>query len=137
MSSRANRPFTKVVVIGAGFSGLTMACQLQRRLNCNDYVIYDRSPAPGGTWWANKCSLASLHQASKTVDTNTIKKTQDAPSISQLFSIACRLPRIPSSPKYSPHRPRSWNISTTLRQSSMCLNISLLIWSGRELAGRG
>lgn len=50
-----NRPFSKVIVIGAGFSGLATACQLQRKLNCDDYTIYDRSAAPGGAWWANKC----------------------------------------------------------------------------------
>ncbi|RAL00084.1 flavin-containing monooxygenase [Aspergillus ibericus CBS 121593] len=43
-----------VVIIGAGFSGLTMACQLQRKLNHFDYVIYERSAEIGGTWWANK-----------------------------------------------------------------------------------
>ncbi|KAL5041455.1 hypothetical protein BDW71DRAFT_201369 [Aspergillus fruticulosus] len=32
-----------VVIIGAGFSGLTMACQLQWKLNHFDYVIYERS----------------------------------------------------------------------------------------------
>jgi len=45
----------KVAIIGAGFSGLAMACQLQRKLNCDDYVIYERSSSPGGAWWANKC----------------------------------------------------------------------------------
>ncbi|KAJ5420718.1 hypothetical protein N7465_003237 [Penicillium sp. CMV-2018d] len=45
---------SKVLIIGAGFSGLATACQLRREHNCDDYVIYDRSPAPGGTWWANK-----------------------------------------------------------------------------------
>ncbi|KAJ5760001.1 hypothetical protein N7520_007157 [Penicillium odoratum] len=54
MTSPEKRPFTKVVIIGAGFSGLAMACQLQAKLHCNDYVIYDRAAAPGGAWWANK-----------------------------------------------------------------------------------
>ncbi|KAJ5485954.1 hypothetical protein N7530_000254 [Penicillium desertorum] len=45
---------SKVLIIGAGFSGLATACQLRREHNCDDYVIYDRSSAPGGTWWANK-----------------------------------------------------------------------------------
>ncbi|KAK4862116.1 hypothetical protein LT330_003254 [Penicillium expansum] len=49
-----NKTFSKVLIIGAGFSGLATACQLKREHNCDDYVIYDRSPAPGGTWWANK-----------------------------------------------------------------------------------
>ncbi|KAJ5364366.1 uncharacterized protein N7496_010079 [Penicillium cataractarum] len=54
MASFDKRPVTNVIVIGAGFSGLAMACQLQRKLNCDDYTIYDRSSAPGGAWWANK-----------------------------------------------------------------------------------
>lgn len=54
MAFIGKRPFTKVVVIGAGFSGLTMVCQLQIKLNCDEYVIYDRGSAPGGAWWANK-----------------------------------------------------------------------------------
>ncbi|OQD99613.1 hypothetical protein PENSOL_c006G05907 [Penicillium solitum] len=49
-----NKTSSKVLIIGAGFSGLATACQLRRDHNCDDYVIYDRSPAPGGTWWANK-----------------------------------------------------------------------------------
>ncbi|OQD63401.1 hypothetical protein PENPOL_c009G01734 [Penicillium polonicum] len=49
-----NKTSSKVLIIGAGFSGLATACQLRREHNCDDYVIYDRSPAPGGTWWANK-----------------------------------------------------------------------------------
>jgi hypothetical protein len=49
------RPFTKVIIVGAGFSGLGMACQLQRMLKCHDYVIYDRSLEIGGTWSVNTC----------------------------------------------------------------------------------
>ncbi|CAI7661175.1 unnamed protein product [Penicillium viridicatum] len=49
-----NKSSSKVLIIGAGFSGLATACQLRREHNFDDYVIYDRSPAPGGTWWANK-----------------------------------------------------------------------------------
>ncbi|KAJ5682801.1 hypothetical protein N7462_005966 [Penicillium macrosclerotiorum] len=54
MDFTITKPPTKVMIIGAGFSGLTMACQLQLKLNCYDYIIYDRYAAPGGTWWANK-----------------------------------------------------------------------------------
>lgn len=48
-------PFVKVMVIGGGFSGLAMGCQLKKQLNCDDFVIYDRAAKCGGTWWANKC----------------------------------------------------------------------------------
>ncbi|KAL4961387.1 flavin-containing monooxygenase [Aspergillus stella-maris] len=53
-SGSQTKRFNDVVIIGAGFSGLTMACQLQRKLNHYNYAIYDRSAEMGGTWWANK-----------------------------------------------------------------------------------
>ncbi|KAL2861236.1 flavin-containing monooxygenase [Aspergillus lucknowensis] len=46
--------YSQVVIIGAGFSGLTMACQLQNQLKEFDYTIYERSKEVGGTWSANK-----------------------------------------------------------------------------------
>ncbi|KAF5696560.1 flavin-binding monooxygenase [Fusarium globosum] len=46
-------PPTKVIIIGAGFSGVTMACNLQLHLGIDDYCIYDRSPQIGGAWYAN------------------------------------------------------------------------------------
>ena len=36
-----------VAIIGAGFSGINIACQLQRKLGVTDYVIYDRHPTLG------------------------------------------------------------------------------------------
>ncbi|CAG8163427.1 unnamed protein product [Penicillium nalgiovense] len=54
MASFEKMSSSKVLIIGAGFSGLATACQLRRELNCDDYIIYDRSSAPGGTWWANR-----------------------------------------------------------------------------------
>ncbi|KAJ5866093.1 hypothetical protein N7534_000646 [Penicillium rubens] len=50
MVSFEKRISSKVLIIGAGFSGLATACQLRREHNCDDYVIYDRSSSPGGTW---------------------------------------------------------------------------------------
>lgn len=49
------RPFSTVIIIGAGFSGLTMSCQLERCLNLHDFCIYDRLDGIGGTWLANTC----------------------------------------------------------------------------------
>lgn len=48
--------YSDVVIIGAGLSGIDMACQLQRQLHVRDYVIYDRAQELGGVWAANKCS---------------------------------------------------------------------------------
>ena len=47
--------YSEVVIIGAGLSGIDMACQLQRQLNVTDYMIYDRAAELGGAWAANKC----------------------------------------------------------------------------------
>lgn len=49
--------YSDVVIIGAGFSGINLACQLRRKLGFTDYVIYDRAPSFGGTWAANTCEL--------------------------------------------------------------------------------
>ncbi|KAJ5751408.1 uncharacterized protein N7511_008373 [Penicillium nucicola] len=54
------RLYSDVVIIGAGLSGINMACQLQRQLRISDYVIYDRARELGGAWAANKypgCSV--------------------------------------------------------------------------------
>lgn len=50
-------PFKKVIIIGAGFSGLAMACQIKRKLKSDEFTIYDRAPGFGGTWQANTCAL--------------------------------------------------------------------------------
>lgn len=57
MASGTFCSFPKVIIVGAGFSGLAMACQLKRELKCDDFVIYDRDAGFGGTWLANKCII--------------------------------------------------------------------------------
>ncbi|KAF8861472.1 FAD/NAD(P)-binding domain-containing protein [Acephala macrosclerotiorum] len=47
------RSFSTVAIIGAGFSGLGIACQLKRKLNFTDFVIFERSSGLGGTWRSN------------------------------------------------------------------------------------
>ncbi|KAF7985934.1 hypothetical protein HWV62_43862 [Athelia sp. TMB] len=47
-------PRTRVIIVGAGFSGIAMGAQLQQQLHLDEYVIYERSPEIGGTWWANQ-----------------------------------------------------------------------------------
>jgi NADPH-dependent glutamate synthase beta subunit-like oxidoreductase len=47
--------YSDVVIIGAGFSGINVACQLQRQLGVSDFTIYDRADEIGGAWAANKC----------------------------------------------------------------------------------
>jgi cation diffusion facilitator CzcD-associated flavoprotein CzcO/acetyl esterase/lipase len=43
----------EVLVMGAGMSGLCMAVQL-KRAGRHDFVILEKSPGLGGTWWDNR-----------------------------------------------------------------------------------
>ncbi|KAF2676476.1 FAD/NAD(P)-binding domain-containing protein [Lentithecium fluviatile CBS 122367] len=43
----------QVVIIGGGFGGLAMACELKRKLGFHDFVIYERDAGLGGTWYHN------------------------------------------------------------------------------------
>ncbi|KAH6867791.1 hypothetical protein B0T10DRAFT_596336 [Thelonectria olida] len=43
----------KVIIIGAGFGGIGMACQLKRKLGCTDFCLMERQSGIGGTWWIN------------------------------------------------------------------------------------
>ena len=47
--------YSDVVIIGAGISGVNMACQLEKELKVSNYTIYDRASEIGGAWAANKC----------------------------------------------------------------------------------
>ncbi|SPO21322.1 related to monooxygenase [Ustilago trichophora] len=42
-----------VIIVGAGISGICMACQLKRKYNISDFKILERSPDPSGTWTNN------------------------------------------------------------------------------------
>ncbi|PLB48509.1 FAD/NAD(P)-binding domain-containing protein [Aspergillus steynii IBT 23096] len=53
MTDSKTLPPKKVIVVGGGFSGLAMACQLKQNLRCDDFVVYDRGSGYGGTWRAN------------------------------------------------------------------------------------
>lgn len=55
MSKTIPTTYSDVVIIGAGISGINMACQLQRQLGVHDYVIYERAQQLGGAWAANQC----------------------------------------------------------------------------------
>src|SRR5690242_2696629 len=42
----------RVGIVGAGFAGLGMAIRL-RQEGIEDFVVWERDPEVGGTWWAN------------------------------------------------------------------------------------
>lgn len=50
-----------VVIIGAGFSGIAIGAQLKRRYQIDGFVIYDRNPHIGGTWYTNQCEMTGAH----------------------------------------------------------------------------
>lgn len=60
MDEKLPSVYNDVVIIGAGLSGVNMACQLQRQLGITDFVIYDRAQELGGAWAANNCKNANI-----------------------------------------------------------------------------
>lgn len=50
----ANTPeFSKLLIVGAGASGISTAAYYKRKYGDDDYVIYERQKKLGGTWWMN------------------------------------------------------------------------------------
>jgi cation diffusion facilitator CzcD-associated flavoprotein CzcO len=43
-----------VIVIGAGASGIAMACQLKQQLDFDQFRVFERQAGIGGTWWINR-----------------------------------------------------------------------------------
>lgn len=43
----------RVLIVGAGFSGIGMAIRLRQRGE-EDFVIYEKEAGFGGTWWVNQ-----------------------------------------------------------------------------------
>jgi len=43
-----------VVIIGAGHSGIAMACRLKDVLGFDQYRLFDKQSGLGGTWWINR-----------------------------------------------------------------------------------
>ena len=46
--------YIPVLIIGAGESGIAMACQLKQQLGFDQFRVYDRQAGLGGTWWINR-----------------------------------------------------------------------------------
>lgn len=53
----------RVAIIGAGFAGISAGYML-RRYGITDFVILDRSPGIGGTWWHNRYPGAEVDTVS-------------------------------------------------------------------------
>ncbi|KAG0050650.1 hypothetical protein BGZ83_004583 [Gryganskiella cystojenkinii] len=56
----------RVVIIGAGFSGICAAIRLQTQLNLQSFEIFELEPELGGTWWSNTypgcaCDVKSIN----------------------------------------------------------------------------
>ncbi|KAF2002902.1 FAD/NAD(P)-binding domain-containing protein [Amniculicola lignicola CBS 123094] len=49
-----------VIIVGAGASGIAMACQLKEQLGFDQFRIFDRQGGIGGTWWINRYPGAAV-----------------------------------------------------------------------------
>jgi cation diffusion facilitator CzcD-associated flavoprotein CzcO len=43
-----------VAIIGAGESGIAMACRLKEVLGFDQFRVFERQSGIGGTWWINR-----------------------------------------------------------------------------------
>ncbi len=43
-----------VLIVGAGFAGIAMGCQLKEKLKFDQFRIIERQSGVGGTWWINR-----------------------------------------------------------------------------------
>ena len=53
----------RMVCIGAGYSGLTLAHKIDHELKLSDMidlVIYEKNPSVGGTWWNSVLAIILL-----------------------------------------------------------------------------
>ena len=44
----------RVVVVGAGFSGILAAIRIPERLRNVDLTVYEKNDGVGGVWWLNR-----------------------------------------------------------------------------------
>ena len=52
-----------VLIVGAGASGIAMACRLKEELGFDQFRIFDRQSGIGGTWWINRYPGKSNHSS--------------------------------------------------------------------------
>lgn len=43
-----------IIIVGAGASGIAMACRLKEELRFDQFRVFDRQAGVGGTWWINR-----------------------------------------------------------------------------------
>ncbi len=43
-----------ILIVGAGESGIALACRLKETLGFDQFRLFDRQAGLGGTWWTNR-----------------------------------------------------------------------------------
>jgi hypothetical protein len=70
----------KVIVIGAGFSGIYCGIRIPQRLKNVQLTIYEKNEGVGGTWWENRYGIP----------TTTSRLKEPAHSIGCLVTLVAR-----------------------------------------------
>ncbi|KAJ6255883.1 hypothetical protein Dda_9342 [Drechslerella dactyloides] len=87
--------YSKVLIIGAGESGLCMGVQLKKRFNITDFAIYERHSDIGGTWYANTypgvaCDVPALaYSYSFATNPNWTSQYPQGPELYAYFAKVC------------------------------------------------
>lgn len=114
------RFYNDVVIIGAGLSGINLACQLQRKLGVSDYIIYDRAQELGGAWAANKCKISQIVLGYN--NQLNVLQIQDVELTYRVHSTLFPGSQILPLPRYFHHSPRSCHMPIAWRKVIMFPN---------------
>ncbi|KAL2159318.1 hypothetical protein VTH06DRAFT_2753 [Thermothelomyces fergusii] len=68
------RPF-RVIVVGAGFSGILAAIRIPERLRNVELVVYEKNERVGGVWWLNKYPGAACDVPSHSYQYTNVRVT--------------------------------------------------------------
>ena len=88
----------KVVVVGAGISGILAAIRFPRRVPNLELVLYDKNPEIGGTWYENRypgvaCGMSNILRAYSELTAARIYPCSCLPSVfraqPQLVRVLC------------------------------------------------
>ncbi|KAE8423564.1 FAD/NAD(P)-binding domain-containing protein [Aspergillus pseudocaelatus] len=77
----------RAIIIGCGVAGISMAYNMKQRLNFHNFVIYEKEPHIGGTWYRNTypgvgCDVDShLYSLSFNLNPDWSKRFAEAPEI--------------------------------------------------------
>ncbi|KAF9013992.1 hypothetical protein BDQ17DRAFT_434014 [Cyathus striatus] len=118
-SVNAKKGHAHVVIVGAGLAGITAGIQLKRKLGFNNFTIYERADAVGGTWRDNTypgCgSDVPAHWYSLSTDLE--------PNFSRHYA---------SQPELQNYWEKLWHNYDLVKHTRLSCNVTHAVWDAKE-----